>query len=78
MRSAVVLPQPDGPTRIRNSPSFTPSVNSLTATVSSPNRLVTSVECDCCHYVTSTGKINSTLAHQNHRPRSKRRDQTVS
>src|SRR5919199_5253357 len=40
-RSAVDFPQPDGPTRIRHSPSSTVSVRSSTATVPSSNRLVT-------------------------------------
>jgi phosphoribosylaminoimidazole-succinocarboxamide synthase len=35
----VVLPQPDGPTRTRNSPSLTSRVRSLTATTSGLNRL---------------------------------------
>src|SRR5690348_13838535 len=39
-RSEVVLPQPDGPRRDRNSPLRTFSVTALTA-VSEPNRLVT-------------------------------------
>ena len=40
IRSAVVLPQPEGPTRTRNSPSATSMLRSSTATVSS-NRFVT-------------------------------------
>ena len=42
MRSAVVFPQPEGPTRIRNSPSFTVNVRRSTASVEYPNCLVTS------------------------------------
>ena len=34
IRSAVVLPQPDGPTSTTNSPSSTPSMKSFTAAVS--------------------------------------------
>src|SRR6478735_6958001 len=34
MRSVVVLPQPDGPSRQKNSPSFTVKVESFTATKS--------------------------------------------
>ncbi len=41
-RSAVVLPQPDGPTRIMNSPSGMSSVRRSTATVAPGNSLVTS------------------------------------
>jgi len=40
-RSAVVLPQPDGPTRIRNSPSAISSDRSSSATTSSEKRFVT-------------------------------------
>ncbi len=40
MRSSVVLPQPDGPSRQKNSRSKMSSVKSSTATVP-PNRLVT-------------------------------------
>jgi len=43
IRSAVVFPQPDGPTRIRNSPSFTSSVRLSTAIVPSSNCFVTSL-----------------------------------
>src|SRR5256885_12297951 len=41
IRSAVVLPQPDGPTKIMNSPSRTVSSRSSTATVPSGKRFVT-------------------------------------
>src|SRR6266851_6467670 len=41
MRSAVDLPQPDGPTRTMNSVSSMCSERSLTATASAPNRFVT-------------------------------------
>src|SRR5262245_52608071 len=41
MRSSVDLPQPDGPTSTRNSPSRTSSVTSLTACPSRPNDLPT-------------------------------------
>src|SRR5271154_396914 len=41
IRSAVVLPQPDGPTRTMNSPSDTWSESSSTARMSSPKILVT-------------------------------------
>src|SRR5580693_1311799 len=41
IRSAVVLPQPDGPTRTMNSPSATCSDSSSTARMSSPKILVT-------------------------------------
>src|SRR3984957_16968520 len=41
MRSAVVLPQPEGPTRTMNSPSATCSDRSSTARMSSPKILVT-------------------------------------
>src|SRR5580658_7125132 len=41
MRSAVVLPQPDGPTSTRISPSPTARSREFTATVPSANRLVT-------------------------------------
>ena len=41
IRSAVVLPQPDGPTRTMNSPSATCSERSSTARTSSPKILVT-------------------------------------
>src|SRR5437867_839457 len=40
-RSAVVLPQPEGPTRIKNSPSPTSSERSSSATTSSEKRFVT-------------------------------------
>src|SRR2546427_2756065 len=40
-RSAVVLPQPDGPTRTRNSPSLICRSRSLTATTSSEYAFVT-------------------------------------
>ena len=40
-RSAVVFPQPDGPTRMRNSPSPMPSVRSSTANVPPGNSLLT-------------------------------------
>ena len=40
-RSAVVLPQPEGPTRIMNSPSGMSSDSSLTASVAPGNSLVT-------------------------------------
>src|SRR5919112_4219736 len=40
MRSVVVLPHPEGPSREKNSPSWTSSVRSSTAT-NSPKRLVT-------------------------------------
>src|SRR3984957_18988177 len=41
IRSAVVLPQPDGPTSTSSSPSLTARSSALTAVVPSPNRLVT-------------------------------------
>ena len=41
MRSAVVLPHPDGPTSTMNSPSAMLSDNPSTALMSSPNTLVT-------------------------------------
>src|SRR5260221_5608650 len=41
MRSAVVLPQPDGPTRTSSSPSPTARSSAETAVVPSGNRLVT-------------------------------------
>src|SRR5438046_2241637 len=41
IRSVVDLPQPDGPTITRNSPSGSSNDTSLTATVPSSNRLVT-------------------------------------
>ena len=41
MRSNVVFPQPDGPSRVRNSPDATLSVTPATA-VMLPNRFVTS------------------------------------
>ena len=41
IRSAVVLPQPDGPTRIRNSPSPTSNDRSSTATIGPGNTFVT-------------------------------------
>src|SRR4029079_1315359 len=41
MRSAVVFPQPEGPTKIMNSPSSTTRLMSSTATVPSGNRLET-------------------------------------
>src|SRR6202167_1132922 len=41
MRSAVVLPQPDGPTRTMNSPSATCSERAAPARTSSPKILVT-------------------------------------
>src|SRR5580704_13155905 len=41
MRSAVVLPHPDGPTRTMNSPSATCRDSSSTARISSPKILVT-------------------------------------
>src|SRR3954464_13886427 len=40
-RSAVVFPHPEGPTRIRNSPSPTSRERSSSATTSSENRFVT-------------------------------------
>src|SRR3954453_13072868 len=40
-RNAVLFPQPDGPTRITNSPSSTLRSNSLSATTSFEKRLVT-------------------------------------
>src|SRR2546422_3217405 len=42
IRSAVVLPQPDGPTKIMNSPSSTVRVSSFTASVPFGKRLLTS------------------------------------
>ena len=42
MRSAVVLPQPDGPTKIMNSPSSTVRFISSTASVPFGKRLLTS------------------------------------
>ena len=41
MRSAVVLPQPDGPTSTTNSPSLTSRLRSRTAGVSPPYTLLT-------------------------------------
>ena len=46
IRSAVVLPHPEGPTRTMNSVSLMFRLRSATATVSVPKRLVT------CSYVT--------------------------
>src|SRR4051794_18481737 len=40
-RSAVLLPQPEGPTRMTNSPSSTIRSNSVSATTSFEKRLVT-------------------------------------
>src|SRR4029453_17994015 len=43
MRSTVDFPQPDGPSRTMNSPSDTSRLTVSTATVPSPNTLVTSL-----------------------------------
>ena len=48
IRSAVVLPEPDGPTSTRNSPSPASSVSSRTASTES-KRFVTRVERDARH-----------------------------
>ena len=49
IRSAVVLPQPEGPTRIRNSPSSTSRLRRSTARTSVPNCLLT-----CANWTVAT------------------------
>src|SRR5262245_47986041 len=58
----VVLPQPDGPTRVTSSPSSTAKDRSCTAVVPSGYRLVTSSN----RIIPSRSRRRSLLAHQHH------------
>ena len=61
MRSVVVLPHPDGPTRTRNSPAFTRRLRSSTA-VSVPKILCTlSKRTSLSIYLTAPPKLNAPL-----------------
>src|SRR5437763_168550 len=55
MRSVVVLPQPEGPSRQKNSPSFTVKVESFTATKSAN---------DLCRFSTRISAIASSSARE--------------
>src|SRR5580693_7046885 len=71
MRSVVVLPQPDGPSRQKNSPSSTMKVESCTAT--KPPK-------DLCRFSTRIAATAPALVrelgddHEHHRPRQDRHE----